>query len=71
MYCRECGEKYLNDKAVICVKCGVERDKGRNYCPECGESVPNSKSEVCLKCGVSLKRMRNVPIKLQPNLNKK
>jgi len=62
MYCRECGEKYLNDKAVICVKCGVERDNGRNYCPECGESIPNPKAEVCLKCGISLKKTSNLPV---------
>lgn len=61
MYCRECGEKYLNDKAVICVKCGVERGRGHNYCHECGESVPNPRSEICLKCGVSLKRVRKAP----------
>jgi TM2 domain-containing membrane protein YozV len=57
MYCRECGEKYANDKAVICVKCGVKRDKGNNYCPECGQAV-NSKSDVCLNCGISLKKIR-------------
>jgi TM2 domain-containing membrane protein YozV len=58
MYCRECGEKYVNDKAVICVKCGVKRDKGNNYCPECGQSLSNPKSDVCLNCGISLKRIK-------------
>lgn len=60
MYCRECGEMYFNDKAVICVKCGVEKGKGKKYCPECGNSIPNPKSEVCLSCGVSLKREREI-----------
>lgn len=55
MYCRECGEMYFNDKAVICVKCGVEKGKGRRYCPECGNKVSNPKSGVCLSCGVSLR----------------
>ncbi|MDR3593568.1 NINE protein [Clostridium sp.] len=70
MFCRECGEKYLNDKAVICVKCGVEKGKGRGYCPECGNSVPNPKSEVCLSCGVSLKRERKMQV-AQTNTNPK
>lgn len=58
MYCRECGEKYSNDKAVICIKCGIKRDKGNNYCPECGKPV-NSKSDVCLSCGISLKTIKS------------
>lgn len=70
MYCRECGEKYLNEKAVICVKCGVEKGKGKNYCPECGNTIPNPKQEVCLSCGVSLKRERKVQ-PVQANNNQK
>lgn len=61
MHCRECGEKYLNDKAVICIKCGVEKGRGHKYCPECGETVPNPRAEVCLKCGVSLKKIHTSP----------
>jgi TM2 domain-containing membrane protein YozV len=55
MYCKNCGEKYSNDKAIICVKCGVKKGQGDNYCPECGEEIPNPNSEFCLKCGVKLK----------------
>ena len=55
MYCRECGEKLTNDKAVICVKCGTNKGQGNNYCPECGEEVTNKKADVCLKCGIRLK----------------
>ncbi|WP_297425822.1 NINE protein [Clostridium sp.] len=58
MYCRECGEEYSSDKAVICVKCGVERNKGNNYCPECGKVISNHQAEVCLNCGISLKRVQ-------------
>ncbi len=28
MYCRQCGEKLSNPKAVICVKCGTNKGKG-------------------------------------------
>lgn len=55
MYCRECGEKLTNDKAVICVKCGTNKGQGNNYCPECGEEVTNKKADICLKCGIRLK----------------
>jgi TM2 domain-containing membrane protein YozV len=59
VFCRNCGEKYQNEKAVICVKCGVKKGQGNRYCPECGELVPNENSEFCLKCGVKLKNTFN------------
>ena len=55
MYCRECGEKLSNPKAVICVKCGTNKGQGNNYCPDCGQEVKNKDAEVCLNCGVRLK----------------
>lgn len=55
MYCRECGEKYSNENAVICVKCGTAKGAGNKYCHSCGEQTSNPNAEVCLKCGVSLK----------------
>lgn len=70
MYCRECGEKYLNDNAVICVACGVKKGRGNNYCPECANIIQNPKSEVCLKCGISLKRVKKVSI-IVPTSNPK
>lgn len=55
MYCRQCGEKLNNPKAVICVKCGTNKGQGNNYCPDCGQEVKNKDAEVCLNCGVRLK----------------
>lgn len=55
MYCRECGEKLSNPKAVICVKCGTNKGQVNNYCPDCGQEVKNKDAEVCLNCGVRLK----------------
>lgn len=55
MYCRECGEKLSNQKAVICVKCGTNKGQGNNYCSDCGQEVKNKDAEVCLNCGVRLK----------------
>lgn len=59
MYCRECGEIISNEKAVICVKCGINKGQGNNYCPDCGVEVKNKDSEVCLNCGVRLKGSMN------------
>ena len=55
MYCKQCGQVFSNDKAVICVKCGTNKGQGNNYCQECGEEVKNKDADVCLNCGVRLK----------------
>ncbi|WP_024615563.1 NINE protein [Clostridium sp. Ade.TY] len=55
MYCKNCGEKIENEKAVICVKCGTKVGDCKNFCGNCGESVSSETQEVCLKCGCSLK----------------
>jgi uncharacterized membrane protein YvbJ len=53
MYCRNCGEE-INEKAEICVHCGVRPLAERKFCQECGaETKPNQ--ELCTKCGVRLK----------------
>ena len=50
-FCKNCGEPYMTDEAVMCVKCGVAKGHGSNYCQNCGKPVaPNA--EVCLNCGV-------------------
>ncbi|XZJ10844.1 NINE protein [Clostridium perfringens] len=51
MYCKECGEKFVNENSVVCVKCGSKRGEGSNYCAECGSPVKNKNAEVCLNCG--------------------
>lgn len=59
MYCRQCGEKLNNPKAVICIKCGTNKGQGENYCPDCGQEVKNKGAEVCLNCGIRLKGAMN------------
>ncbi len=50
-FCKNCGEPYMTDEAVMCVKCGVGKGQGSNYCHNCGKPIaPNS--AVCLNCGV-------------------
>lgn len=51
-FCKNCGETYAAEAAVMCVKCGVSRGLGTNYCHNCGKPIaPNS--AVCLNCGVA------------------
>lgn len=50
-YCKNCGEPYMSDEAVLCVKCGAGRGLGANYCHNCGKPLPPNAS-VCLNCGV-------------------
>lgn len=53
MFCKNCGQQYVTDEAVLCVKCGAQRGTGTNFCPNCGQPTQPG-SAVCLNCGVSL-----------------
>jgi len=53
-FCRNCGEAYQTDEAVMCVKCGVGKGQGSNYCHNCGRPV-NPGQTVCLNCGTANK----------------
>ena len=54
MFCRNCGEQYQTDEAVICVKCGTAKGQGANYCHFFVIFV-NPQSAVCMNCGVALR----------------
>lgn len=51
-FCKNCGEAYSTDEAVMCVKCGVAKGQGSNYCQSCGKPVQPG-AAVCLNCGVA------------------
>ena len=53
MFCKNCGQQYVTDEAVMCVKCGCQKGMGNNFCPQCGQPTPPN-STVCLNCGISL-----------------
>lgn len=53
-YCKNCGEPYVTDEAVMCVKCGVGKGQGSNYCHHCGQAIAPD-ANVCLHCGVAAK----------------
>ena len=61
MFCKNCGQQYVTDEAVICVKCGAQKGQGNNFCHFCGKPV-NPMAEVCMNCGVAL---RNI-VQFQP-----
>lgn len=53
MYCRNCGAE-VNEKAVVCTKCGVLIGDGDVYCQICGYQH-DPKAVICVKCGCALK----------------
>lgn len=55
-FCKNCGEAYMTDEAVMCVKCGVAKGKGNGYCHNCGKPVADD-AEVCLNCGVAHRKV--------------
>lgn len=50
-YCKNCGEPYMSDEAVLCVRCGAGKGLGTNYCHSCGKPMTPDTS-ICLNCGV-------------------
>lgn len=52
-YCKNCGEPYMTEEAVMCVKCGVAKGDGSNYCQNCGKPVAPG-ANVCTNCGVAV-----------------
>lgn len=54
MFCRNCG-KELDDKAVVCVGCGVPPLKGCKHCQSCGKEVDEA-AVACVSCGVKLQQ---------------
>ena len=61
-FCKNCGEPYVTDEAVMCVKCGVAKGQGSNYCHNCGRPVAPEAS-VCLNCGVAHRSNANAEAK--------
>lgn len=55
-FCKNCGEPYMTDDAVMCIKCGVAKGQGNNYCHNCGKPLAPD-TAVCLNCGVANKQV--------------
>jgi len=52
MFCRNCG-KEIDNKAVVCVHCGVPPKAEKKFCQNCGVTTEQNQA-MCTKCGVSL-----------------
>ncbi|MCX8082247.1 MAG: TM2 domain-containing protein [bacterium] len=52
MYCRNCG-KEVDNKASVCIGCGVVPKSGNRYCQNCGAPT-DVNAEICIKCGARL-----------------
>jgi TM2 domain-containing membrane protein YozV len=53
MFCRNCATE-LDDKAIACIKCGTDPNKGVAYCSNCGKPT-DPKAVICVSCGVGFK----------------
>ena len=65
MYCRNCGNE-VNEKAVGCLKCGLDPRTEKNFCPNCGIGT-NEKQVICTSCGISLAVVPTKPINTSGN----
>ena len=52
MFCRNCG-KEIDDKAAVCVNCGVPPKSEKKFCQNCGQATEVNQA-MCTKCGVTL-----------------
>ena len=51
MFCRNCG-KEVDEKAVVCVSCGVPPNTEKKFCSNCGVKTEDNQA-MCVKCGVA------------------
>lgn len=57
MYCKNCGRE-IDNRAVVCVHCGVKAGTGTRYCKNCGAQT-NPCAVICVNCGCSLNGTAN------------
>lgn len=57
MYCKECGQKFINETSTVCLNCGVKKGNGTSFCDGCGEKKKSDRQDVCLSCGKDFKKL--------------
>ena len=67
MYCTNCGSP-MDEKAVLCVKCGTEKGKGDSFCAHCGAAIQEKGQSVCMTCGYAIPKSKLNPKKLTKNI---
>ncbi|WP_350343907.1 hypothetical protein PRVXT_000269 [Proteinivorax tanatarense] len=65
MFCRNCASQ-LNDKAEVCMSCGLKPLNENKYCQECGAET-SDKQEICIKCGCRLQKLNNTSFSIDNN----
>lgn len=53
MFCKNCAYQ-MDDKAVVCVKCGVPSGQGQAFCQNCASQILNPGATVCTNCGAAI-----------------
>ena len=61
-YCKHCGEAYMTDEAVMCVRCQAPKGKGTNFCPFCGARAEQNQ-KICMECGIDMDNYGVVGVK--------
>ncbi|MCM1065747.1 MAG: NINE protein [Eubacterium sp.] len=51
-FCKNCGEVYPAEDAVMCAKCGVSKGRGSRYCHVCGRLLDPGQT-ICMNCGAA------------------
>ena len=51
--CKNCGQRYVTDEAVICVNCQAPKGMGDPFCPCCGRQMATS-MRICQNSGVDV-----------------
>lgn len=51
--CKNCGQRYVTDEAVMCVNCQAPKGMGNQFCPCCGSQMAPS-MRICQHCGVDV-----------------
>lgn len=52
MFCRNCS-KEIDEKAVVCIGCGVPPRAEKKFCHNCGTATKENQT-ICISCGVAL-----------------
>lgn len=57
MYCKECGQEFMNDTASVWLNFGVKKENGESFCDTCGEKKKSEREDICLSCGKGFKKL--------------
>lgn len=50
MYCKNCGQRYINERAKKCRVCNTLKGYGNRFCAKCGAPIQDASGH-CYNCG--------------------